>query len=128
MATWRQEYIRCGKASCKTCPHGPYWYVYWRESGKLRKKYQGKVRPGWEADFGIEDVPQEWEKILNRRTATNGVALEIMGLKTPGTLADLTKQFRKRSLECHPARGGNERQMMCVNAAYSFLTQTGYFT
>ena len=37
-ASLRCEYIRCGR-----CPklHGPYWYAYWREDGKLRKRYLG---------------------------------------------------------------------------------------
>jgi hypothetical protein len=25
--------------------HGPYWYAYWREGPKVRKKYLGKTRP-----------------------------------------------------------------------------------
>ncbi|MCT7955716.1 hypothetical protein [Laspinema palackyanum] len=38
----RQELVRCGKATCKSCPHGPYWYEYWSEGGKRRSKYVGK--------------------------------------------------------------------------------------
>lgn len=38
----RQELVRCGKPTCKTCPHGPYWYEYWSEGGKRRSKYVGK--------------------------------------------------------------------------------------
>jgi hypothetical protein len=39
--TIRREYIKCGKNSCSTCKHGPYYYGYWREKGKLKKKYIG---------------------------------------------------------------------------------------
>ena len=39
--TYRQEKISCGK-NCRGCPHGPYWYAYWREDGKTRSKYIGK--------------------------------------------------------------------------------------
>jgi hypothetical protein len=47
-----QDWVKCGKASCKTCRegqgHGPYWYAYWTEHGKTKKKYIGKQRPsGW---------------------------------------------------------------------------------
>jgi hypothetical protein len=46
-ATYRQEYVRCGKATCAPCQrgpgHGPYWYAYWREGGQLRKRYVGKT-------------------------------------------------------------------------------------
>jgi len=40
--TYRQEWVRCGK-DCKKCPHGPYWYCYWKEDGKTRTRYIGKV-------------------------------------------------------------------------------------
>jgi hypothetical protein len=39
--TYRLEKVFCGKG-CKGCPHGPYWYGYWKEGGKTRSKYIGK--------------------------------------------------------------------------------------
>lgn len=39
--TMREEYIKCGKECCNKCRHGPYYYGYWREKGKLKKKYIG---------------------------------------------------------------------------------------
>jgi hypothetical protein len=41
--TIKKEYIKCGKSSCLSCKHGPYYYGYWRDknSGKLKKKYIG---------------------------------------------------------------------------------------
>lgn len=39
--TYRLEMVSCGK-NCKGCPHGPYWYGYWREGGKTRSRYIGK--------------------------------------------------------------------------------------
>lgn len=44
--TYRLESVRCGKAGCTTCPHGPYWYAYWREGGRLRSRYIGRRLPG----------------------------------------------------------------------------------
>ena len=44
----RQQLVKCGKESCTTCPHGPYWYAYWTEDGRRRSKYLGK----------LEDVPE----------------------------------------------------------------------
>jgi hypothetical protein len=47
--TYRQEQVRCGREGCTRCPHGPYWYAYWREGGRLRSSYIGKdlrgIRP-----------------------------------------------------------------------------------
>jgi len=40
--TFRQQMVRCGRAGCTRCPHGPYWYAYWREDGRLRSRYVGK--------------------------------------------------------------------------------------
>jgi hypothetical protein len=39
--TYRQEWVYCGK-NCNSCPHGPYWYAYWKEGGRTRTKYIGK--------------------------------------------------------------------------------------
>lgn len=43
--TYRQQHVRCSKAGCTRCPHGPYWYAYWREDGKQRSRYIGKTLP-----------------------------------------------------------------------------------
>lgn len=40
--TVRTETVRCGKG-CSKCPHGPYLYAYWKQNGKTRSKYLGKV-------------------------------------------------------------------------------------
>lgn len=39
--TYRQQWVRCGKG-CRSCPHGPYWYAYWRERGRTRSQYIGR--------------------------------------------------------------------------------------
>lgn len=43
--TYRLESVDCGKQGCTKCPHGPYWYAYWREGGRVRSRYIGKRRP-----------------------------------------------------------------------------------
>jgi len=48
--TYSQQYRRCGKADCARCAaggpgHGPYWYAYWREDGRMRSRYLGKDAP-----------------------------------------------------------------------------------
>ena len=43
--TYRLEPVKCGKEGCKSCPHGPYWYAYYREDGKLRSRYIGRELP-----------------------------------------------------------------------------------
>jgi hypothetical protein len=39
----RKQMVRCGKAGCTKCPHGPYWYAYWTEGGKRRSRYVGRL-------------------------------------------------------------------------------------
>jgi len=39
--SYQLEKILCGK-NCKGCPHGPYWYAYFRKSGKVVSRYIGK--------------------------------------------------------------------------------------
>lgn len=39
----RSQWVKCGKAACNRCPHGPYWYAYWTENGRRRTRYVGKL-------------------------------------------------------------------------------------
>jgi hypothetical protein len=43
--TYRQQEVRCGKPECTKCPHGPYWYAFWREEGRVRSRYIGRDLP-----------------------------------------------------------------------------------
>lgn len=45
--TIREEFVKCGKEFCLHCPHGPYYYAYWKDSvtKKLKKKYLGVIDP-----------------------------------------------------------------------------------
>ena len=42
---YREELVKCGKATCGKCPHGPYWYAYSRKGAFLKKTYVGKWLP-----------------------------------------------------------------------------------
>lgn len=46
-ASIREEFVRCKKENCNDCPHGPYFYAYWRDvnTKKLVKKYLGVIDP-----------------------------------------------------------------------------------
>jgi hypothetical protein len=40
-----RQWVRCGKPGCRCArgkPHGPYFYHFWRQAGRLHKEY---VRP-----------------------------------------------------------------------------------
>lgn len=42
---YRQEFVKCGKAACKRCPHGPYWFAYDHRRIFMKKSYVGKKLP-----------------------------------------------------------------------------------
>jgi predicted ATPase/DNA-binding SARP family transcriptional activator/Tfp pilus assembly protein PilF len=49
--TYSRQYRRCRKAGCSRCSgdqpgHGPYWFAYWREAGRVHSRYVGKNVPG----------------------------------------------------------------------------------
>jgi hypothetical protein len=54
-ATLRQEFVKCGRTECKCFKgeeiHGPYIYAYWKENGKLRKRYVGKSLKEYESNL-----------------------------------------------------------------------------
>jgi hypothetical protein len=41
---YRQQHVRCGRR-CSACPHGPYWYAYWKDGGRSRSQYIGRELP-----------------------------------------------------------------------------------
>jgi hypothetical protein len=54
--TYRQEHVRCGKDRCRSCPHGPYWYAYWKEDGRTRSRYIGRHLPGEPPEPVVPDL------------------------------------------------------------------------
>lgn len=40
--TYQLERVNCGK-KCNGCPHGPYWYAYYRSAGRVVSQYIGKT-------------------------------------------------------------------------------------
>jgi hypothetical protein len=43
--TYRLEMVKCGKLACRCASgqlHGPYWYAYQKQTGRLKSRYVGK--------------------------------------------------------------------------------------
>ena len=53
-ATIRQEYVKCGSPDCQKS-HGPYFYVYWKQDKKLKKRYVGKNLE----DFRLRNIAKQ---------------------------------------------------------------------
>lgn len=113
--TYRCEWVKCGKSACRSCPHGPYWYGYWKESGKTKKEYIGKKEPK------PKEAPDPRKEIFSPITATHELACSILGLPKTYNLGEIKKQYRKLSLVHHPDRGGDVQEMKFINAAYEWL-------
>lgn len=74
---YSQQYRRCGKAGCPTCMppgrgHGPYWYAYWWEQGRVRSRYLGKELPGARPDLQV--VPASTTALSLRVRTLGGFA------------------------------------------------------
>ena len=54
-----QQWVRCGRPGCRCArgsPHGPYFYRFWRDGGRLRKEYVRR-----------SDVAQVWAQCQARQ-------------------------------------------------------------
>lgn len=123
--TWRCEWVKCGK-KCGGCPHGPYWYAYWREDGRLRKRYVGKGKPPPGDDEAQGEAPPSGNRlddIFNSRTASLGLAFEIMGLPRDANVTTIKARFKALSIELHPDRniGKSDMPMKRLNSAYAYI-------
>lgn len=120
--TFRCEWVKCGK-ECGGCPHGPYWYAYWREGKRVRKRYVGKGDPrGRDADDHQAERPHRHDDIFNDRLAGWALAWEILGCR-PGGLAEATARYRVLCKELHPDRNPGAAPVLFkrVQAAYAYL-------
>jgi hypothetical protein len=62
-----QQFRKCGKAGCKCNSgslHGPYFFYFYRENGRLRKSYirNAEAQALWESY-------SEWRQIQKQRAA-----------------------------------------------------------
>lgn len=73
------QMVRCNHPGCKCMKlgerHGPYYYFFWREEGKLRKKYVRKqVLPQMEVECAerrrarreLRESKQTWRALLGQ--------------------------------------------------------------
>lgn len=135
-----QESVKCGKAGCKKCPHGPYWYRYREVKGRTKKEYVGKDRWRFQADEDSSQqdhsnshagnspkpdytlFPKRWDDIFEKGKRSLHLAKEILGIDPyrPFDITILRSQVRKLLMLHHPDRGGNERAFKLVSAAWQY--------
>jgi hypothetical protein len=115
--TFRAEYVRCSKEGCGTCPHGPYWYGYYKFKNKVHKRYFGKRDPRG----GVPLHP--WEEILCRETASDRLARIILNVPQRADMKFVRQQWLTIALQEHPDRGGDPQMFAYKQAAFSFLKE-----
>lgn len=120
--TYRSEYVRCGRG-CRGCPHGPYWYAYWREGRRLRKRYIGKVDPR-EGSAGDGQAVDVRDRIFARATASEQLACQILEVPYPPMYDECRSAYFRAVKTHHPDRGGDTREFQLREAAWSFLKGT----
>jgi hypothetical protein len=114
--SFQREYVRCGKG-CRRCPHGPYWYEYWREGKRTRKRYWGKYHP-----FPDDtDERQQPHPVYERGKMSDHVAREILTGNAAASNEACRKAFRHEIKTAHPDRGGTSEQARRLIAAWSWL-------
>ncbi len=67
-----RQWVRCGRFGCRCRsgePHGPYFYRFWREEGRLRKEYVrrrdlARVRTACEVRRQLREEEKEAGRIL----------------------------------------------------------------
>jgi hypothetical protein len=121
--TYEQEYVRCGKAACKSCPHGPYWYRYRREGPKVKKEYVGRVTfdERWKEACGPAKTWDFYDEMLSPTGDKLAAALAVLGLGASYSRERAQMAYKQASLSHHPDRGGDGRKMAATNAAWSYL-------
>jgi len=75
------KYVKCGKEGCRKCPHGPYYYLVWKEGGKTKWKYIGKVVDAMEAEKRkkAKIIIQKIKEIQRERKMLEKLSLKLLG-------------------------------------------------
>lgn len=118
---YQWEYVRCGKRTCHTCPHGPYLYEYWRQGKRTRKHYWGKIDP--RDDSTLEDLvrpEQPFSDMADPRTANEHLARTILDYWGHDS-AELASVYRSLCKLHHLDRGGDGENIKWVTLAYTWL-------
>lgn len=77
--------VKCGRQGCQKCPHPGYLYRYFKEDGKTRCEYLGKLE---DIDFDklleMEEERLYWKYGFIRHTKERHKALEKIRLQIEG--------------------------------------------
>jgi hypothetical protein len=109
-------------------PHG-YKTRQELEAETERRRREAEERERAAPDFDWEQFAEAGRRLEERlrrlRAARDGQGISwahaTLGLTAPATADQVKAAYRKKSLECHPDRGGSEAMMKQINAAKAVL-------
>ncbi len=124
--TYELRYVVCGKPNCAKCGiwnrvgHGPYWYGYRRENGKVKSKYFGKKDPRY-VSKPPPQPPRAPDRWYHPKRMDYNAALRIMGFTSQPSRLELKARYRSLLSEHHPDHGGSNDITVAINLANSYL-------
>lgn len=60
-------YVKCGRKWCSKCPHGPYYYLQWKENGKVKTKYLGKNEKFKEIADKVREIKKRLKEVEKKK-------------------------------------------------------------
>ena len=79
--SYSQQHRRCPRLGCPSCTppgrgHGPYWYAYWWEGGRMRSRYLGKDAP---TQPGLVGDPRAQVAVVPVPAPASGLRVRTLG-------------------------------------------------
>ena len=107
-----------GNQEHKPCGELPDHYK--GDPNEYKYKYQNfKDESKWYSDSNFFGNPFEEERRSSDEEEDNHY--EVLGLKRSASQEDIKDAFRKKALETHPDKGGDEEEFKIVRNAYECL-------
>lgn len=123
MATLSEKMIKCGRAGCPSCPHGPYLYRFERINGKLKCTYLGAMTKQQYLEHASRVIcPIDAETMQQARSVlaqtTYLMALDVLELCDNGEWdrEDVRKKVNNRLDHPHKRKAGDPTPEECFVA------------
>lgn len=98
--------------------HGPYWYAYWKEDGRLFKQYIGRRTPTGSPSPKEAPPPPPPPASSRSRPLDD---YETIGIPSSSSWQEIRRGFKRAVFAAHPDRGGKVEELKRINLAYERL-------
>lgn len=115
--TIREELVYVQRKGVRRGPYGPYRYGYWREGGRVRKKYLGKVTGRAE-----DEEPDFAARLLANDEVPDWWCLDLLGCLAGDSFTVRRAKYREKIRACCPHSGCyNERKYQLYRRAWDVI-------